>query len=220
MNGGAGVALCSQCGEAFTLRDILAAAGINAVASTSPANSATPNLAHVPRGCWFRSGPDGWEAGATVRSCAALFFIPFTSAWTALTVGTTIATLISGKQALWLTLLDGAPFFVGSVFLIALSAMTILGSVKIKWLGGKLRIFTGVGNIGWTREVAVGPTTKIYLPPQWNAEGDMVPITLRGPDRIHFGSMLSRNRQVFLAEVIAGELGISVDYSGGRRIKR
>jgi hypothetical protein len=220
MNVAKGVAFCSQCSEAYTLREILAAAGIDTFTDTATANYVARNPVNVPRGCWFRPASDGWEAGATVRSCAAMFFVPFTSVWTTLTVGTTIATLISGKQALWLTLLDGAPFFVGSVFLIALSAITILGSVKIQWLGGKLRIFTGVGNIGWTREVAVGPKTKIYLPPQWDAEGDMMPITLRGPDRIHSGSMLSRNRQVFLAELIAGELGISVDCSGDRRIKR
>src|SRR5689334_22584196 len=73
LNAAKDLATCPSCGEAFALSELMA----------GPSSSQGENLV-APPGAWFKMTESGWQVGASTRSWAALFLIPFLLVWTSM----------------------------------------------------------------------------------------------------------------------------------------
>lgn len=186
------LALCRACGQSFQFSDL--ADGRSAL---------MPDLNSPPSGAWFVEMPDGFRAGATTRSWMAIFLVPFTCVWAGGSLGGIyVKPFLSGK-------LDpanaffGLPFLVGSLFLVGLCAMTLLGKVSVTKTGDRLWVFTGVGGLGWTRQfswsdfyTAREDLARSSYQMSWSGLGRT--LALEGKRKITFGSMWSENRRFFV----------------------
>ncbi len=192
------VAFCRPCAHAFQLSELVGAASAT---QTSPPFDPTTN---PPKGCWYRETMDGWTAGATTRSPAAFFIVPFMCVWSGGSLGGIYGSqIIEGKFNLAISLF-GIPFLLGSIFLGIAAAMAIAGKVILTARGDDLAIFTGVWGIGWRRKVTIASNSRLYSN---NANvrypgGNTSAITIEGPKSIRFGSGLSFPRQMFLTQLL------------------
>jgi len=144
VNPSANVAFCRSCSEAFALAELIAG---------DPSNDpdAKINLYEPPRGAWFEDFDDGFEVGASTRSWAALFIVPFMMVWSGFSLGGIYGTQIYKGQFNPGMSLFGIPFVIGSVFLGAVAAMTVCGRIVIRVHNNEGSVFTGVGRLGFRK---------------------------------------------------------------------
>ena len=197
------VALCRACGNTFRLSEILD--GIS-----SGGTSASIDLNAPPQGAWYQPLPDGFTAGATTRTWAALFIVPFTCIWSGGSMFGIYGTqLIKGHFSLASSLF-GIPFVIGSIFLISWCVMSVAGMVSITRHADQLTIFTGVGPIGWSRSCNLSDFNRasedysFNSSNNWNRQGKV--IRLEGKTAIAFGSMLTTERRYFLLRALRAAL--------------
>jgi hypothetical protein len=195
------VALCRHCGKTCSFSELVHGTAIGAADLTAP-----------PSGAWFEQLANGFRAGATTRSWAALFLVPFTCVWSGGSLGGIYGTQIfSGKFNPFMSLF-GLPFLIGSVFLISSCAMMLAGKVEVLRRGDDLSIFTGVGVLGWTRKYswsdfsAAREDTSRYGS-NWNRQNSV--IVLEGQRRAAFGTMLNAERRYFLLSALRQNLNHS-----------
>jgi len=134
------IALCRRCSKTFSFSELIGASA-----------GAAPDLTAPPSGAWFEPLADGFRTGATTRSWMALYLVPFTCAWSGISLGGIYGKQISSGHFDPASSLFGLPFLIGSVFLIGCCAMTTTGKVELSQRSGSLSVFTGVGRLGWTR---------------------------------------------------------------------
>jgi hypothetical protein len=192
------VALCRACGNTFRLSEIVGIVPAAAVDLNSP-----------PAGAWYEPLPDGFSAGATTRSWAALFLVPFTCVWAGGSMAGIYGTQIYTGHFKLFPSLFGIPFLIGSIILVSVCAMNVAGKVTITRHADRLTIFTGVGPIGWTRSSAwsdfrTAREDFTAVMNNYNRQGKV--IRLEGNRAIAFGSILTTDRRYFLLSAIQSDL--------------
>jgi hypothetical protein len=108
----------------------------------------------LPKGVQLEETMDGFRLTLSVRSCLALFLVPFTMVWAGGSLSAVYGTQIAkGKFNLVMSLF-GLPFLAVSVFLIASTVMTVAGRYVVELVGGKFSIRTGALGIYRTKSAA------------------------------------------------------------------
>jgi hypothetical protein len=97
----------------------------------------------VPKGVRLEETMDGFRLTLSTRSCIAFFLVPFTLFWAGGSLGGIYGTQIAKGKFELVQSLFGLPFLVGSVFLIALTAMAVAGRCVAELAGGRFSIRTG-----------------------------------------------------------------------------
>jgi hypothetical protein len=185
--------LCPGCNEGFKVSD---AVDIN------PANPDA--LRHPPPGAWFRSEKDTVIFGATTRSPAAFYLVPFACvcSWFVL-VGIYGSHIVKGQFDLKAFLL-GIPFVIAIVVLWATVLMVICGKVELHIRRSDSRVFVGVWTLGWTRRFDWSAVRvireEIATPSSPNTEG--FAIVLEGKERLMFGTRLNNTRRRFVLNAL------------------
>lgn len=195
INVASNIAFCRRCGEAYRLSELVGG-------SVKP--KVDPTIS-PPRGCWYRETAGGWEAGASTRSFMALFFVPFTIAWSGGSLGGIYGSQIVRHKFDLMLSLFGLPFLVGTIVLIGLILMSVAGSVVLSSTDGEtLVVWLGAGGIGWRRRVKIAAGSRIGQG-AWgyrNWGGGFSCIAIEGLQSIRFGSNLRYARQVFLLQTL------------------
>ena len=158
-----------------------------------------------PLGFWYRKTATGWEAGASTRSFMALFFIPFTVAWSGVSLGGIYGSQIVHHKFDLMASLFGLPFLVGTIALIGLILMSVAGSVVLSSTDGDtLVVWLGVGSMGWRRRVKIAAGSRIGdgVWDSTNGGGGFTCIAIEGLQSIRFGSKLRYARRVFLLQTL------------------
>jgi len=128
------VAFCRICDEAYSLA-IMVECG----------DASNSELAEPPSGSWFTTGENEWQVGATTRSAAAAgILIPFTVVWSGGSLIGIYGTQIWNGDFSITTSLVGIPFVLGSVVLICVSVISVLGQVVLRGCDDDAVLFTGV----------------------------------------------------------------------------
>ena len=114
-----------------------------------------------PKGAWKYENYDRIVIGASTRSPAAFFLIPFMAIWSVASIGGIYITqIIRGEFNLILSLV-GIPFLAATVFLGSIALMTIAGKVNIV-IGRDSYVFRGIGIIGTKKRFDWNSVAKIY----------------------------------------------------------
>ena len=182
------IALCRRCGESWAFSDLLESVSARSV-----------DLANPPRGAWFvRHPPLGFEVGASTRSGAALFLIPFLCVWSGFSLGGIYGSQIHKRQFDLMNSLFGIPFLLGTAVLSSLALMSICGKVVVRVAGDEAVIFVGVGPIGWRRRCNWRKVSSIKRTEKLNNGNTSQRLTIEGEKRIDFGTGLKSERQDFM----------------------
>lgn len=194
VNVGSDVAYCERCQEAYALSTL--------VASTDTDD--TP-LSEPPKGCWFETGINQWRVGATTRSYAALFLIPFMGVWSGFSLGGIYGTqIINGKFNIFLSLF-GIPFLLGTLLMGSIAVMSVCGKVEIRVRDDDAETFAGVGPFGWRRKFAWSKIQFIReaAPKRQYSGQQSQGLELEGDERlIHFGTMVTEERLRFIKRLL------------------
>ena len=105
----------------------------------------------LPKGVILEETMDGFRLTLSSRSCIAFFLVPFTLFWAGGSLGGIYGTQIAKGKFELLQSLFGLPFLVGSVFLIAVTAMAVAGRSVVELAGGRLNLRTGALGIYRTK---------------------------------------------------------------------
>jgi hypothetical protein len=198
------VALCRSCGNTFHVSEVLGGTSsiLASLISSVVPPSGPVDLNSPPAGAWYTPLADGFRAGATTRSAAALFLVPFTCVWAGGSMFGIYGTqIIKGHFSLFPSLF-GIPFLLGSCLLVSLCAMTVLGKVTVSVHGDRLSVFTGVGPLGITRTANLSEFKTVredFGYGSMNTNRASRVIRLEGANSLAFGSGLSNERRYFIA---------------------
>ena len=158
------------------------------------------DLNDPPTGAWIRSGINKIVIGATTKSQAAYFLVPFMVVWSGISLGGIYGTQLINGEFDPIMSLFGVPFLIGSVIFWSLALMAIWGKVELTLdrQGGK--IFTGLGIIGLTKkftwdEVSTVKEKQSILNFPGSQGGA---IMLEGKRRITFGMGVKESRRYYL----------------------
>jgi hypothetical protein len=113
----------------------------------------TPELT-LPKGVVLEETMDGFRLILSTRSCVAFFLVPFTMVWAGGSLGGIYGTQIAKGEFNLVISLFGIPFLAGSIFLIALTVMTVWGRCVVELAGGKFSIRTGALGVYRTQSAA------------------------------------------------------------------
>jgi len=197
VNVAADVAFCRPCNEAFELSEL-----VDDVEQASEA-APPPEMLVPPRGAWFDKDLEGFTVGATTRSCAALFLVPFTCVWAGGSLGGIYGSQIAKGQFEPLLCLFGIPFLLGSLLLCAFTLMTVAGKLTVTVRRGEGVVFVGVGPLGWRKRFNPSEVRRVREEVRRGSKGSTTrSIVLEGTERIELGSMLSEERQRFVLQVL------------------
>jgi hypothetical protein len=190
------LALCRACERTFSFADAVCVDSSHDVPPEPPCGS------------WFEETFEGFRVGASTRSWAALFIVPFTLFWAGGSMGGLYGSQIVEARFNLLATLFGIPFLLGSVALVSFSLMLIFGRVAATVASGEGDVFTGVGPIGWRRRFdwgTVREAIEITSSHGRNGEPSKV-IRLTGSRPFNFGSMLNESRRSYILAVLRHEL--------------
>jgi hypothetical protein len=191
MNVATDVAACPACGEVFVLSTIVATQDV----------SSEFDINDPPPGAWFSDDLSGWRIGASTRSPAAFFLVPFMCVWSGFTLGGFYGTqIVKGEFDLGMSLF-GIPFVLGTLLFGGLAVMTVFGRVDVIVTDTVGRLFTGIGPLGWTRRFDWSEVTRIeeVVLYQYSGSNGQV-ISLVGKTRLKFGGMMSEVRRHFVLQ--------------------
>jgi hypothetical protein len=113
----------------------------------------TPELA-PPKGVSLAETMEGFRLTLSTRSCLAFFLVPFTLFWAGGSLGGIYGTQIAKGQFNLMMSLFGLPFLIGSIFLVALTVMTVAGRCVVELAGGRFTIRLGALGIYRTQAAA------------------------------------------------------------------
>jgi hypothetical protein len=188
------VAFCRRCDEAFSLAALVAAGEVD-----------DGELGEPPKGCWFRSDFNEWEAGATTRSYGAWFLVPFVCIWSGGTLGGIYGSqIINGEFDPGLSLF-GIPFVLGMLLFSWFAVMTVCGKALLRVRDDQAMTFVGVGSIGWRRRFEWSQITRVgEAVASVNDSGQPSKvIRLEGAGKlIQFGWGVNDERRAFLVRLL------------------
>lgn len=190
-----GVAKCSNCGGVFTF-----------ATKDLPQTNFDVNL--PPKGTWHTNDFATTKVGATTRSSSAFFIVPFLIIWSGLAFGGIYGSqIVSGKFNIMMSLF-GIPFVVAAITFSALAMMSVFGKVEVVFdnVGGK--IFTGVGNIGYTIFFTWDDVNRIDITESSLKYNDKnaSQISLIGQKVVSFGTVLNKERRSYVYRVLSNYL--------------
>jgi hypothetical protein len=194
VNVAANVVYCTTCAEAFSLSELVTSGEVDDGELDTP-----------PKGCWFQSGFDDWQVGASTRSYAAWFLVPFMCVWNGFSLGGIYGTQIVKGQFDLFQSLFGIPFLLGTLIFGSIAVMMVCGKVVLSVVGDQADLFTGVGALGWHRRFAWSDITRIVEPPPYAFSNNPqnLGICLEGTGkRIRFATFVSEGRRAFLLQVL------------------
>jgi hypothetical protein len=186
------VAVCPRCDEVFALSSMVVTEDV----------SPEFDINDPPKGAWFYDDFRGWRIGASTRSPAAFFIVPFMCVWSGFSLGGIYGTqFVKGEFDLSMSLF-GIPFFLGTLLFGAFAVMTVFGRVEVAVTDTAGRFFWGVGPIGWTRRFDWSAVTRIEegVPDSNNLGSTGQVISLEGKTRLSFGGMVSEARRYYLLQ--------------------
>ncbi|MCF3651142.1 hypothetical protein [Synoicihabitans lomoniglobus] len=204
---------CPSCGNALPLSDVDIAQDVALCRKCGHLSKASALVDHTfdvtalrnpPAGAWMRPTMNGVAIGATTRSAAAFFLVPFMLVWSGGSLGGIYGTQIrSGEFNLVLSLF-GIPFVLGSILFWGIALMAIWGKVEVRLRGGIGTALVGIGRIGWKRTFQLNQVTNITEELRTgNRRGGVAhTIVLHGPKSIRFGSGLSPDRRRFMIQAL------------------
>jgi hypothetical protein len=197
INVGANVAVCRRCNEAFALGDLIATGEVD----DGP-------LGEPPPGCWFNSGVQDWEVGASMRSYAGWFLVPFMLVWSGFSIGGIYGMqVVEGKFNPLLSLF-GIPFVLGTIVLGSVAVMTVCGKTTLRVDNDRAETFVGAGSIGWRRRFLWSEITQVEerlsrFTANKNTSAASYEIWLEGGSKlIKFGFGVKDERRMFLLRVL------------------
>lgn len=211
--------LCPTCGRPIPPEDINIAQDVamcracNAVMSVSgavhgtnaPVSSPTPIVfdpAAPPPGAWYHD--DGVETviGATTRSPAAVFLVPFFLVWGGGSLGGIYGSQIASGKFDPILSLFGLIFVAGSCAIGSFAMMSLCGKVEVRMRQGQGTVFVGVGPFGWRKRFETPGTVAVRE--DWagwsRGKRPQRSIIVEGVERLKFGSMLTSERRAFVME--------------------
>lgn len=157
-----------------------------------------------PHGAWYEPQPNEVIVGATTRSAAALYLIPFTCVWAGFSLGSIYGSQIANHEFSLSDSLFGIPFLIGTLFMLRMILMSVFGKVEIHANREGGVIFTGIGSIGRKTEflwrdisnIHNGTTRPIFQ------RYDQEAIVMEGKSSITFGESLNDERQYYILNAL------------------
>jgi hypothetical protein len=142
------VAQCEECKFLFKVSENLSSSKST---EHKEEKDASFNISNPPKGAWISEKSDALVIGATTRSPAAFFMVPFMLVWSGVSLGGIYGNQIVEGRFDLSTSLSGLPFILGSVLFWGFALMFVIGKVEVTldYTGGK--IFTGMGKLGLTK---------------------------------------------------------------------
>lgn len=180
------MALCRACGRTHSFADL--AEGEEELGPVDPHD--------LPLG--VRLVPDPMADLRIVhrrRSPMAFVLVPFTLVWAGGSMSAIYGSQIAKGSFDPMISLFGIPFLLGSLVLVAITLMSLVGRTEIALHRGEGTVFVGVGSFGRVRHFRYDRDTRVRIT-QSSHRTNNVPqdrITLIGPDGdFSFGAMLMR----------------------------
>ena len=135
------LALCRNCGHSFSFTEALEEQKADAVDLTNP-----------PKGIWFTRTQSGFELGASTRSPAAFFLVPFMLLWSGGSLGGIYGSQIVKGHFNPAMSLFGLPFLFGTILFGSFTIMTLCGKFCVRAMGNQGEVFMGVGSLGYRKK--------------------------------------------------------------------
>ncbi len=120
-------------------------------------------LLRPPPGTWLRQESDAIVVGATMRSKAAWFHIPFTIAWSGGSIYGIYGTQIIERNFNLIMSLFSIPFLIGTIFLIRIAIYMLFGRQEWRLDEDGGAVFNGVGRFGKRKRFAWKDLTRVHL---------------------------------------------------------
>jgi hypothetical protein len=199
-----GLAVCRFCEKPFPLAACQTAvpfAQRNIVPELTP-----------PKGVDVVETMDGFRLTLSSRSCIAFFLVPFTLFWAGGSLGGIYGTQIAKGKFELLQSLFGLPFLVGSVFLIAVTAMAVAGRSVVELAGGRLNLRTGALGIYRTksadwRDVRGCRLTEVTRRGRSSySTSYQVEVAVEGAEPLRFGVGAERETMLWVTRFLAGRI--------------
>ena len=199
-----GLAVCRFCEKPFPLAACQTAvpfAQRNIVPELTP-----------PKGVDVVETMDGFRLTLSSRSCIAFFLVPFTLFWAGGSLGGIYGTQIAKSKFELLQSLFGLPFLVGSVFLIAVTAMAVAGRSVVELAGGRLNLRTGALGIYRTksadwRDVRGCRLTEVTRRGRSSySTSYQVEVAVEGAEPLRLGVGAERETMLWVTRFLAGRI--------------
>jgi hypothetical protein len=199
-----GLAVCRFCEKPFPLAACQTAvpfAQRNIVPELTP-----------PKGVDVVETMDGFRLTLSSRSCIAFFLVPFTLFWAGGSLGGIYGTQIAKGKFELLQSLFGLPFLVGSVFLIAVTAMAVAGRSVVELAGGRLNLRTGALGIYRTksadwRDVRGCRLTEVTRRGRSSySTSYQLEVAVEGAEPLRFGVGAERETMLWVTRFLAGRI--------------
>ena len=181
------LALCPACNHGFKVSENF---------DFNPVNSAI--LSYPPKGAWFRKEIDRTVIGASTRSPAAFFLVPFMCAWSGFSLGGIYGRQIINGEFDLISSFLGIPFVIGTVLLGGYALMMTCGKVEVS-IGRTSSVLVGIGYFGWKRSFD-WPAVRSIREEQIN--GSNGTILVEGNQRLKFGTGLNDQRRHFILHAL------------------
>jgi hypothetical protein len=135
----------------------------------------------------------------------ALFIVPFTCVWPGMSLSGIYGRQITSRHFEPVSSLFGFPFMIGSIFLVAMCAMTVAGKVELSQSEDRLSVFIGVSKLGWSRTFLWSDFSSAREDGRrngfnWNGHGHV--IVMEGKRRVAFGSMWNEEKRYFVLSAL------------------
>ena len=187
------IALCRACGKTMQFSTLVPLPG-----------AASVNLQHPPKGVRIEDDPlRGKSIIYRKISPIVLFLIPFTAAWSGLSMTGIYGTQIrEGKFDLFRTMF-GLPFLIGTVCLVAVILFLLLGRWRVTVSRDQLAVALEVGPFGWTRRIACDRSARVSMKlanyRTNNVPQSLIHVECQG-NILKFGAMMPDEVKNFIAE--------------------
>lgn len=177
----ADIAQCLKCKNVFKISE-----------NIEDPNDKNFSISNNPDGTWFKTEFNETIIGASTRSAAAFFLVPFMLVWSGGSLGGIYGSQIKNGEFNLLISLFGIPFILGSLLFWSLALMAIWGKVEITLNNKGGKIFTGIGSIGKTKHFLWSDVSTIK---------ESQP-NLRYPGSQGRGIVLEERKEFHLAQVL------------------
>lgn len=157
------------------------------------------DLNNPPNGTWFRYEMNNLIVGASTRSPAAFFLVPFMIVWSGGSLGGIYGTQLYNNEFDLVLSLFGLPFLAGSILFWGITLMAIAGKTEVTLSKYDGSVFTGIGKMGITKKFDWQEVTGISMKSTRGRNGRAVKtICVTAQKDIKFGSALKKERKYYL----------------------